>query len=425
MGALIVESDANSVTIQITIPYESTMLSTEESIQSELNEAGVLASGKALEQFDTDGSPLEIEGVRWTSKGQQPKSYQSPYGKVSIERHIYQSAAGGATFCPLEVDSRIVLTSTPRFAKQISHKYAEMSGPRVVSDLKENHGRQVTRSFVQNVAEMVGSIALSQAESWHYQTPKPAAAITTVSIGMDGTCMLMCEDHYREAMVGTISLVDAAGERHHTTYIGASPEYGRASFLARMEREITHIRGLFPDAHYQGLADGAAANWDFLTPLTETQVLDFYHASGYLKGVAKVLYPRSPTKREDWLTKHCHDLKHEVGAARQILSEMVAIDDAKLGKTSRQTLQATITYFRNHHHQMGYAEAIAQNLPIGSGVTEAGCKVIVKSRLCGAGMKWKEAGAAVVLSLRSLSYTQGRWVQFWAKINQYGFSLAF
>lgn len=76
MGALIVESDAKSVTIQITIPYESTMLSTEESIQSELNEAGVLASGKALEQFDTDGSPLEIEGVRWTSKGQQPKSYQ-------------------------------------------------------------------------------------------------------------------------------------------------------------------------------------------------------------------------------------------------------------------------------------------------------------------------------------------------------------
>ena len=104
---------------------------------------------------------------------------------------------------------------------------------------------------------------------------------------------------------------------------------------------------------------------------------------------------------------------------------MVAIEDAKLGKTSRQTLQATITYFRNHHHQMGYAEAIAQNLPIGSGVTEAGCKVIVKSRLCGAGMKWKEAGAAVVLSLRSLSYTQGRWAQFWAKINQYGFSLAF
>ncbi|MGB7086961.1 MAG: ISKra4 family transposase, partial [Phormidesmis sp.] len=49
---------------------------------------------------------------------------------------------------------------------------------------------------------------------------------------------------------------------------------------------------------------------------------------------------------------------------------------------------------------------------------------IVKARLGGAGMKWKDAGAAIVLSLRTLSYTAGRWSQFWAKINKYGFSLA-
>ncbi|MEO1447349.1 MAG: ISKra4 family transposase, partial [Cyanobacteria bacterium J06635_11] len=149
MSAHIVSSDANSVTLQITIEYESSMLASEESIQTQLNAAGVLASGKALEQFDTDGSPLDVGGSVYTSKGRQPKSYQSPYGKVSIQRHVYQSSAGGATFCPLEVDSRIIVTSTPRFAKQISHKYAEMSGPRVVNDLRENHGRQVPRSFVQ------------------------------------------------------------------------------------------------------------------------------------------------------------------------------------------------------------------------------------------------------------------------------------
>ena len=136
MSATIVESNANSVTIQITIPFEGSMLASEESIQTHLNAAGVLASGKALEQFDTDGSPLAVGGVVYTSKGRAPKSYQSPYGKVSIARHVYQSSEGGATFCPLEVDGRIILTSTPRFAKQISHKYAEMSGPRVVNDLE-------------------------------------------------------------------------------------------------------------------------------------------------------------------------------------------------------------------------------------------------------------------------------------------------
>ena len=47
---------------------------------------------------------------------------------------------------------------------------------------------------------------------------------------------------------------------------------------------------------------------------------------------------------------------------------------------------------------MDYAELVAQHIPIGSGVTEAACKVLVKQRLCGSGMRWKERGAAAVLS---------------------------
>ena len=73
---------------------------------------------------------------------------------------------------------------------------------------------------------------------------------------------------------------------------------------------------------------------------------------------------------------------------------------------------------------MGYAERLARKLPIGSGVTEAACKTIVKQRLCKSGQKWKEQGAAVVLSLRTLSYTAERWEQFWAKLDRYGFQVA-
>jgi hypothetical protein len=83
-----------------------------------------------------------------------------------------------------------------------------------------------------------------------------------------------------------------------------------------------------------------------------------------------------------------------------------------------------LTYFKNQQPLMKYAEHLSQNLPLGSGVTEAACKTIVKQRLCCSGMKWKEAGAAVVLSLRTLSHTIGRWEQFWSKIDQYGFPVA-
>jgi hypothetical protein len=64
---------------------------------------------------------------------------------------------------------------------------------------------------------------------------------------------------------------------------------------------------------------------------------------------------------------------------------------------------------------------VAAHEPIGSGVTEAACKVLVKQRLCGSGMRWKEPGAAAVLSVRCLTYTTGRWSQFWRRIDQNGF----
>ena len=57
---------------------------------------------------------------------------------------------------------------------------------------------------------------------------------------------------------------DAEGERLHTTYIGAAPDYGKHTVLTRLTREIRHIKKLYPDALYIGIADGAADNWTFL-----------------------------------------------------------------------------------------------------------------------------------------------------------------
>jgi len=69
---------------------------------------------------------------------------------------------------------------------------------------------------------------------------------------------------------------------------------------------------------------------------------------------------------------------------------------------------------------MDYAAHIENNLPIGSGVTEAACKTLVKQRLCSSGMRWKDKGAKVIVSLRALVQSKGRWQQFWANIDQHG-----
>jgi hypothetical protein len=93
-------------------------------------------------------------------------------------------------------------------------------------------------------------------------------------------------------------------------------------------------------------------------------------------------------------------------------------------KDPRTKIKVALTYFKNQQPLMKYAEHLSQNLPLGSGVAEAACKTIVKQRLCCSGMKWKETGAAVVLSLRTLSHSIGRWEKFWSKIDQYGFPVA-
>src|SRR3954463_3802909 len=166
-SATIIERQETSVTVQVTIALSRSMLDTEEAIQQALNQAGVLATTEALQQFDTDGTPLVLGPARWTSKGKEPKTYQTPYGEATVARHVYQTGAGGATFCPLERDARIILTSTPRFAKQISNKYGEGPAARVVKALPGNHGRPVSLCFVQDTAAAVAAVVQAKEEQWH------------------------------------------------------------------------------------------------------------------------------------------------------------------------------------------------------------------------------------------------------------------
>lgn len=188
-----------------------------------------------------------------------------------------------------------------------------------------------------------------------------------------------------------------------------------------MEREIAQIKLVYPQAKYVGIADGAKDHWSFLEQHTIRQNLDFYHATAYVKAAAYAAHPRSQSKRSQWTTQSCHTLKHDELGAKQLLEKMKTFCEKKLSKKIQEQLDSSITYFENHIDKMDYANSINENIPIGSGVTEAACKTIVKQRLCQSGMKWIEKGASVVLGLRTLTQSSGRWKQFWNKIARYGF----
>jgi hypothetical protein len=423
--AEIITHSTDEITIQVTVKLNGSMLDMEEDIQKAVNEVGTIATKEALGKFDASGAPIKIGDTKMTSKGKITKEYETPYGTVKLGRHVYQSSRGGAVYCPMDDRARIVVSSTPKFTQMISYKYTGLSSFDVAEDLKQNHGRQVTRAFVQDVADTVGVIALAREENWEYEIPKQTEPVATISMSLDGTCVLMRKDGYREAMTGNISLYDHDGKRLHTIYVGAAPEYGKQSFLTRLQQEIDKVKKKYPEANYVGIADGAKSNWEFLEPNTQTSILDFYHATEYLTDVSHA-FSSNETKRREWLNAACHKLKHDDKAAEMLLAEMKVLaansNKKKTPKAVVANLDKAIVYFTNQGHRMHYSQYRAEKLPIGSGVTEAACKTLIKQRLCRSGMQWKAQGAKVVIALRSLVQTHGRWLQFWSMINRHGLS---
>jgi hypothetical protein len=427
MSVQVVSQSQHSVTVQITISVEGSMLKVEEAIQEALNEAGLVVTEHKLSTFDTDGSPLIFGSIKLTSRGQFPQEYETPYGTAIVLRHVYQSNQGGRTYCPVEDRARLVLNSTPRFAKLISFKYAELGAEKVVADVLESHRRNISVRYVKMLGDAVGMMALAKEETWEYSLPEWEDEVASVGVGVDGAYMLMKDDGWREAMAGSISLYNSEGERLHTICVGATPEYGKEKFRERFLRELNRVKSACGDIPYVGLGDGAKDNWTFLTQHTNEQILDFFHASEYVSNVASVLFKGKGknNERKSWLQERLHILKHEKGGSEKLRKEMEQYLGDKtrkprLAKGDLDTISASITYFANQKNRMEYWRYRESGYPIGSGVTEATCKTLIKSRFCGSGARWKDKGASFVLAIRALRLTTQRWQQFWNKIDQQG-----
>ncbi len=100
-------------------------------------------------------------------------------------------------------------------------------------------------------------------------------------------------------------------------------------------------------------------------------------------------------EREAWLADRLHRLKHNQGAATRLWKEMeeFAASHTIRSQSLREGLESAVTYFGNQKHRMHYGYHTARHQPIGSGVTEAACKVLIKQRFCRSVLVGKSKGA--------------------------------
>ena len=414
MTAVIISRTEHAITLQIEVPTDTdNMLAGEALLQEALNEGGRLATGELLKRFEVpDHNPIVMRGQKLRYKHQVNKRYETPYGAITFERAVYQGHCGGQTWCPLDHNAHIIGSATPKLAQMVSWKYSKMPAPSVAEDLQLNHGRKLALSYIKHLSDAVGFLVEDHTYD-DYDIPPMEEPVSSIAIGLDGTCMLLCEDGWREAMCGTISLYDASGHRQHTIYTAAAPEYGKACFMGHLEQEVRRVKERFPNACYIGVADGAKENWRFLKKHTQYQILDFFHVSEYIGAAAQAIYPDDEKQREAWLADRLSRLKHKMGAASRLLTELESVELPRKTPTLAEKLYKAITYLKHNLPLMRYYQAVKHEWPIGSGVTEAACKTLVKQRLCCSGMRWKHQSAAVILGIRALSQTKERWQQFW------------
>ena len=422
--------NTNTVTNEVTITIEglnwdalqqASFYAGEVQVQDLLKLIGQELTVQLLRSKDVEAPTLDWEGETYYRKAASPGHYQTLYREVVLSRHLYQSSAGGPTLCPLERNCHLRFGSaTPLLAEVVSFKLASAPAGEVAQDLAKSHGLSLSETYLHHLAQQVGQLAVEKHAAWHLHAAVAPVPVALIATGVDGTTLPLVGEAYKEAMCGTIALYDKAGERLHTEYLGSMPEAGKATFAQRVTTHVDQVKARYPQALHVCIGDGAPWNWEFFaTHYPEAVwVLDFYHAATHLHTAAEAIFGPSPEAEayyEHWRTT-LRDA--EGGVASLLRSFLYYRNRAPLSARARRTLDTAFNYFRQHVELMQYADFRAAGLPIGSGVTEAGCKELVKARFCRSGMRWKRASGAPILHLRAIRLSQ-HWDSFWSKVMRY------
>ena len=218
----------------------------------------------------------------------------------------------------------------------------------------------------------------------------------------------------REAKLGCVftqTTVDEKGyavrDEGATTYVGAIET--AEAFGGRIYAEAFR-RGLEQAIKVIVLGDGAKWIWGIAEEHFPgaTQIVDLYHAREHLANVAKLVYGVQSPRCLQWLSARQEELdKGDVETLVAAIRRLRPQDD-----TLREAVKKECEYFQTNAARMRYGEFRRQGLFVGSGVVEAGCKIIFGQRLKLSGMHWTVRGANAIIALRCCQLS-GRWEEFW------------
>ena len=107
------------------------------------------------------------------------------------------------------------------------------------------------------------------------------------------------------------------------------------------------------------------------------------------------------SKLHAWARRMLKELKKPSGPSRVLHSAAAMRTRRPMSQTVVKEFEKAYNYIRKRTKYMRYDEYKAAHIPLGSGITEAACKTVFAQRLKLSGMRWTEAGAKSILTLRT------------------------
>ena len=399
---------------------------------------------RRMQQEDVDDPHVTIDGVQHRRVTRSPSTYQTVAGPIVVERSLYRPCRAGSAkaVCPLELRVGIVAGEyTPWAARQMATVVAATCSREAEEIFHEMGVFRPSRSNLDRLPKVLSTRWESHRVTWERELREsetiPIEA-SVVAVQLDGVLIPSRERtgsaekssrgggplHYREVGCGAVALYDDEGERLHTIRYGRAPEANKEALKEQLDAELGCILPNREDLHLVLLSDGAEDHWTFLEGLAAcweqpgkvTLLVDYWHAAQHLKRAADLRHGEKTVQAKASFEKLKVILKKHPHGVHKVIRSLVAMRRG-VPHSKRKALEVEIQYFRNHRSRMGYAAARRKKLPIGSGVVEATCKTLATQRLKRSGMRWSNAGAQAILTLRALQQTDGdRWDRAWRLI---------
>ena len=141
-----------------------------------------------------------------------------------------------------------------------------------------------------------------------------------------------------------------------------------------------------------------------------TIVMDFIHVLEYLWKAAWCFFDKGDDAVESWIEKRA--IKILNGQCSQV-AKGIRISASKQKINKREAVDKCADYLIKNKKRLAYDTALADGLPIASGVIEGACRHLINDRLDITGARWSLAGAEAMLKLRSLK-SSGDFDEYWS-----------